>query len=72
MTLTNINFSVKTGTHEEERSGTGLSTSSEVPGEIQRQMGLTDGLTRFSVGLDNDIKRTFDKMAPCLRKAGVL
>ncbi len=53
-------------------SCSGHSTSSEVPLEIQREIGLTDGLTRFSIGLDNDIDRTWDKMRKCLKEAGVV
>jgi methionine-gamma-lyase len=41
-------------------SNSGKSTSSEVPEELQRQMGMSEGLIRFSVGLDNDIERTFN------------
>lgn len=40
-------------------SNSGSSTSSEVPENIQKNMGLSPGLVRFSVGLDNDIKETF-------------
>lgn len=40
-------------------SNSGKSTSSEVPEEIQKEMGLSPGLIRFSVGLDDDIARTF-------------
>ena len=40
-------------------SNSGRSTSSEVPESIQKQMGLSEGLIRFSVGLDNDIERTY-------------
>lgn len=40
-------------------SNSGKSTSSEVPVEIQKEMGLSPGLVRFSVGLDDDIERTF-------------
>ena len=41
-------------------SNSGKSTSSEVPEEIQREMGMSEGLIRFSVGLDNDIENTFN------------
>jgi methionine-gamma-lyase len=41
-------------------SNSGKSTSSEVPVEIQKEMGLSPGLIRFSVGLDDDIERTFE------------
>lgn len=53
-------------------SCSGHSTSSEVPEDIQKQIGLSDGLTRVSIGLDNDIERTWEKMRSCLAKAGVL
>jgi methionine-gamma-lyase len=35
-------------------------------------MGLTDGLIRFSIGLDNDIERTYEMMKECMIKVGVL
>lgn len=40
-------------------SNSGKSTSSEIPEEFQKGMGLSEGLVRFSVGLDNDIENTF-------------
>ncbi len=40
-------------------SNSGKSTSSEVPEDIQREMGMSEGLIRFSMGLDNDIEATF-------------
>lgn len=48
------------------------STSSEIPEEEQKEMGLTDGLIRFSVGLDNNIERTCEMMKECMQKTGVL
>lgn len=47
-------------------SNSGKSTSSEVPEEIQRDMGLSDGLVRFSVGLDHDIENTWNKIKQCI------
>jgi methionine-gamma-lyase len=47
-------------------SCSGHSTSSEIPQEIQKEMGLTEGLVRFSVGLDNDIEETFELIKKCL------
>ena len=47
-------------------SNSGKSTSSEVPVEIQKKMGLSEGLIRFSVGLDNDIELTWQKIEHCL------
>ena len=47
-------------------SCSGTSTSSEVPEDMQHEMGMSPGLVRFSVGLDNDIERTFEKIKGCL------
>ena len=52
-------------------SPSGNSTSSEIPKEEQQAMGLTDGLIRFSIGLDNDIARTWDRMLGCLEETGL-
>lgn len=53
-------------------SNSGKSTSSEVPEEKQKEMGLSEGLIRFSVGLDHDIERTFEKMKHCIAQAGLI
>ncbi len=53
-------------------SNSGKSTSSEVPEEVQREMGLSEGLIRFSVGLDHDIERTWEIMEKCMKKVGVI
>jgi methionine-gamma-lyase len=53
-------------------SNSGKSTSSEVPEEIQREMGMSEGLVRFSVGLDHDIERTFEKIKQCLLEMDLL
>ncbi|AOW18541.1 cystathionine beta-lyase [Polaribacter vadi] len=50
----------------------GSSTSSEIPENEQKEMGLTDGLIRFSIGLDNDIERTYNMMKACMVEVGVL
>jgi len=47
-------------------SCSGHSTSSEIPIEVQREMGLTEGLVRFSVGLDNNIDETLEVIKGCL------
>ncbi len=44
------------------------STSSEIPAELQKKMGLTDGLVRISIGLDNDIKRIGKRIIECLEE----
>jgi methionine-gamma-lyase len=53
-------------------SNSGKSTSSEVPENEQKEMGLSDGLIRFSVGLDDEIERTAEKIMACLKKANLL
>jgi methionine-gamma-lyase len=47
-------------------SNSGKSTSSEVPEDIQREMGLSEGLVRFSVGLDDDIEHSWQRIRACL------
>jgi len=53
-------------------SNSGKSTSSEVPIEDQKKMGLSEGLVRFSVGLDNDIEDTFETIKSCLKDLNVI
>ncbi len=50
----------------------GTGTSSEIPHEEQEKMGLSDGLIRFSIGLDNDIERTYQEMKSCMKEVGIL
>lgn len=50
----------------------GTATSSEIPEDEQKTMGLTDGLIRFSIGLDNDIERTYQEMKDCLISLDVM
>lgn len=49
-------------------SCSGKSTSSEVPQEYQDKMGMSEGLVRYSVGLDNDMSMTFEKIEEALRE----
>ena len=44
------------------------STSSEIPEDLRKQMGLTDSLVRLSVGLDNDIERIGQRILECFKK----
>ena len=53
-------------------SNPGKSTSSEVPVEFQKSMGLSEGLVRMSVGLDEDIERTFQKIKKCLITGNII
>ncbi len=53
-------------------SNPGKSTSSEVPESVQKEMGMSEGLVRFSVGLDNDIEMTWQKIRKSLFETGNL
>jgi len=53
-------------------SNSGKSTSSEIPEDIQQEMGMSEGLIRFSVGLDHDIERTFRLIVESLKEAQVI
>ncbi len=53
-------------------SNPGRSTSSEVPESVQQEMGMSEGLVRFSVGLDNDIERTWQKILFCLKETQII
>jgi len=53
-------------------SCSGKSTSSEIPDSVQQQMGLSQGLVRFSVGLDNDISVSLKSILKICREEGVI
>tara|TARA_R110002124_G_scaffold115854_2_gene271953 strand:- start:39 stop:1238 length:1200 start_codon:yes stop_codon:yes gene_type:complete len=65
-------LAVSLGFYKTLFSAPGSSTSSEIPENEQKEMGLTDGLIRFSIGLDNDIERTYNMMKACMVEVGVL
>ncbi|CAL2088739.1 aminotransferase class I/II-fold pyridoxal phosphate-dependent enzyme [Tenacibaculum sp. 190524A05c] len=65
-------LAVSLGFYKTLFSAPGSSTSSEIPEDEQADMGLTDGLIRFSIGLDNDIERTYEMMKSCMQQVGVL
>ena len=65
-------LAVSLGFYKTLFSAPGTSTSSEIPLDEQHAMGLTDGLIRFSIGLDNDIERTYQMMKACMVELGVL
>ncbi|MFO8147575.1 MAG: aminotransferase class I/II-fold pyridoxal phosphate-dependent enzyme [Bacteroidota bacterium] len=65
-------LAVSLGFYKTLFSAPGSSTSSEIPEEEQIEMGLSNGLIRFSIGLDNDIERTYDMMKNCMEKVGLL
>lgn len=65
-------LAVSLGFYKTLFSAPGTSTSSEIPEEEQKEMGLTDGLIRFSIGLDNDIERTYQTMRKCMIALDIL
>ena len=65
-------LAVSLGFYKTLFSAPGTSTSSEIPLEEQVEMGLSDGLIRFSIGLDNDIERTYQSMKQCMLDLNVL
>jgi methionine-gamma-lyase len=65
-------LAVSLGFYKTLFSAPGTSTSSEISEEEQKEMGLTDGLIRFSIGLDNNIERTYEMIKACMKEVGVL
>ena len=65
-------LAVSLGFYKTLFSAPGTSTSSEIPEEEQAEMGLSDGLIRFSIGLDNDIERTYRTMHMCMTQLNIL
>ncbi|MBB6681248.1 aminotransferase class I/II-fold pyridoxal phosphate-dependent enzyme [Aequorivita sp. 609] len=65
-------LAVSLGFYKTLFSAPGSSTSSEIPEDEQKEMGLSDGLIRFSIGLDNHIERTYTMMRECMVKVGIL
>jgi len=52
-------------------SSPGHSTSSELPPDERAAAGISDGLIRFSIGLDADIEHTTARIAKCVAEVGV-
>ncbi|WP_439128655.1 aminotransferase class I/II-fold pyridoxal phosphate-dependent enzyme, partial [Polaribacter sp.] len=65
-------LAVSLGFYKTLFSAPGSSTSSEIPEDEQKEMGLSDGLIRFSIGLDANIERTYQMMKKCMVDVGVL
>ena len=61
-------LAVSLGSYKSLFSAPGGSTSSEIPEEEREAMGLTDGLVRISIGLDNDAERTYQTIKSCLNR----
>ncbi len=65
-------LAVSLGFYKTLFSAPGSSTSSEIPEDEQKEMGLGDGLIRFSIGLDDDIQRTYELMKQCMLQLNIL
>ncbi len=65
-------LAVSLGFYKTLFSAPGSSTSSEIPEEEQKEMGLRNGLIRFSIGLDADIERTHTIMVDCMKEVNIL
>jgi methionine-gamma-lyase len=65
-------LAVSLGFYKTLFSAPGASTSSEIPEDEQLIMGLSEGMVRISIGIDNDIHRTFQKMKSCMKHCGIL
>ena len=65
-------LAVSLGFYKTLFSTPGSSTSSEIPDEEQKQMGLNEGLIRFSIGLDNDIKRSYMIIRECMKEVKLI
>ncbi|GGW22530.1 aminotransferase class I/II-fold pyridoxal phosphate-dependent enzyme [Arenibacter certesii] len=65
-------LAVSLGFYKTLFSAPGSSTSSEIPMEEQLEMGLSNGLIRFSIGLDSNIERTYNTMKSCLQELNII
>ncbi|WP_370104782.1 PLP-dependent transferase, partial [Winogradskyella sp.] len=65
-------LAVSLGFYKTLFSAPGSSTSSEIPEDEQAEMGLNNGLIRFSIGLDADIERTYNMMKACMIELNIL
>ena len=61
-------LAVSLGSYKTLFSAPGGSTSSEIPEEERKKMGLTEGLVRVSIGLDNNPERTGQVIMKCLKE----
>jgi methionine-gamma-lyase len=68
----NIGYlAVSLGFYKTLFSSPGSSTSSEIPEDERAEMGLTDGLIRISIGLDERIDQTCSKILKCMHEVGI-
>jgi methionine-gamma-lyase len=55
-------------THFDSRGNAEPNHPGDIPENIQKEMGMSEGLIRFSVGLDNDIEHTFNIIHEILKE----
>jgi methionine-gamma-lyase len=65
-------LAVSLGFYKTLFSAPGTSTSSEIPEQEQDKMGLSPGMVRISIGIDNDIERTYTKIKKCMKELNIL
>ena len=65
-------LAVSLGFYKTLFSAPGLSTSSEIPENERSKMGLSNGLVRISIGLDNNIERTYKAIKKCMNEIGII
>ena len=65
-------LAVSLGFYKTLFSAPGTSTSSEIESDKQKKIGLKPGLIRFSIGIDNDIKKTFVEMRNCMKFLNII
>lgn len=53
-------------------SSPGHSTSSEIPEEEQQEIGLSKGMVRFSIGLDNNIEESYERIKSSMKDLGII
>ncbi|HQX56421.1 MAG TPA: PLP-dependent transferase [Pyrinomonadaceae bacterium] len=53
-------------------SSPGHSTSSKIPFEKRQGMGLSEGLVRLSIGLDNNNELTYERIQECLSELAII
>lgn len=67
MQESNVGYlAVSLGSYKTLFSAPGGSTSSEIPEEERKEIGLSEGLVRISMGLDNNPERTYQMIKKCL------
>lgn len=53
-------------------SAPGSSTSSEIPEDEQKEIGISPGMVRLSIGLDHDINVTIERIQNSLKACQIL